>query len=187
MDEEDDQIQPQDSISNAQSRHRGSSSGSSSCRSSTSSAKLRVRAEQAALLARAAALKDKHALEEQELILRRKEKQLEMDTEIAATSAKLAVLQVGSSVHSRQSDGMASYIRKGARSKVPPTSLNPQASVFVPLPSQRHASPPLQSNASPFANPASILPKPTVIQSFPSTLDQHQPLPSQHQTAGIYV
>lgn len=73
--EEEDQIQPQDSISNVQSRHRGSSSGSSSSRSSTSSARHMVRAEQAALFARAAALKDKHELEEQELILRRKKEQ----------------------------------------------------------------------------------------------------------------
>lgn len=200
--EAEDQIQPQDSISNVQSRHRGSSNGSSSSRSSTSSVRRRARAEQAALLARAAALKDKHALEEQELILRRKKEQLELDIEIAATSAKLAVLQGGSSVHSRQSDGMASYIRKGARSKLQPTSLNPQASIFVPPPSQRHAFLPLQSNASPLATPT-ILPKPTVIQgfqppqlqskttfsqSFQPTVGQQvfQPLQGQHQTTGIY-
>lgn len=111
---EDDQIQPQDSISNVQLRHHGSSSGSSSSRSSTSSARRMAKAAQAALLARAAALKDKYALEEQELILRRKKEQLELDIEIAATNAKLEVLQVGSNVHSRQSDEMASYTGEGA-------------------------------------------------------------------------
>ena len=185
-----------------QSRYHGSSSRSSSSRSSTSSARCRAEAEQAAVLAQAAALKDKYALEEQELILRRKREQLDLDTEIAATSAKLAVLQVGSSVHSRQSDGMASYIRKGARSKLPLTSFNPQASIFVYPPSQRHASLSLQSNASPLATPT-IMPKPTVSQgsqppklqskttfsqSFQPTLDQQvfQPLQGQHQTAGLY-
>lgn len=132
-----------------QSRHRGSSSRSSSSRSSTSSSRCKTQVEQVAFLARAAALKDKHALEEQELILRRKGEQLQLDTEIAATTAKLAVLQVGSGIHSRQSDGMDSYFRKGARSKLPLTSLNPQASIFVPVPAQQHASILLQSNASP--------------------------------------
>lgn len=92
------------------------------------------------------------------------------------------MLQVGSSVHSRQSDGMASYIRKGARPKLPPTALNLQASVFVPLTSQRPASLPPQSNVSPFvlrSSKSSIWPKPTVNQSF-------QPLQGQHQTAGLY-
>ena len=198
-----------------QSRHHGSSSRSSSSRSSTSSARRNAEAEQAGLLARAADLKDKHALEEQELILKRKMEQLELDTEIAATSAKLAVLQVGSSIHSRQSDGMASYVRKGARSKLPLTSLNPQASIFVPLPSQHHTSLPLQSNASPLVTPTIMpnsgekptnfasQPKPTVSQgsqppqlqskttfsqSFQPTLGQQvfQPLQGQNQTAGLY-
>lgn len=75
MDEEH-QIQPKDSISNVQSRHHGSDSRSSSSRSSTSSARRKAEAEQAALLARAGALKDKHALEEQELILKKKESSL---------------------------------------------------------------------------------------------------------------
>ena len=75
--------------------------------------------EKAVIFAHAAALKDKYALEEQELILRRKNEQLELDTEIAATTAKLAALQVRSSitsqhasVTSQQSDGMESYFRK---------------------------------------------------------------------------
>ena len=71
------------------------------------------------IFAHAAALKDKYALEEQELILRRKKEPHELDTEIAATTAKLAALQVRSSitsqhasVTSQQSDGMESYFRK---------------------------------------------------------------------------
>ena len=101
---EEDLIRPQDSISNVQSRHHDSSVRSSSSRSSAPSVRRKTEAEQAALLARAAALKDKHALEEQELILRRKREQLELETELAATSAKLAVLHGGSSIHSRQSE-----------------------------------------------------------------------------------
>lgn len=69
--EEEDQIRPQDSISNVPPRRHGSASRASSTRSTTSSARHQAEAEQAALLARAAALKHKHALEEQELILRR--------------------------------------------------------------------------------------------------------------------
>ena len=202
----ENEIGPQDSISNVQSRHHGSNRSSSS-RFSTSSARRRAEAEQAALLARAAALKAKHALEEQELLLRRKREKLELDTEIAATSAKLAVLQMGSSIHSRQSDGMASYFRKGARSKL--TSLNPQASIYVAPPAQQRESLPQQCNAEtsivsaslsmhfasqpqPTVSHGSQLPHlqsmPTFSQSFQPTLGQQvqQPLQDQNQTAGLY-
>lgn len=180
-------IQPEDSISNVQSINHRSCIGSSISGSSTSSARLRARAEQAALLARAAALKDKHALEEQELTLRRKREQLELDTEIAATHAKLAVLQVASSIHSRQSNGMASYIRKGAKPKPTNTSFKPVTSVCVPPPSQQHASLP-----KPTTSQGSQLPqlpsRPTVSQSFQPTPSQQVfiPLQEQNQTAGLY-
>lgn len=81
--------------------------------------------EQAALLAPAAVLKD--ALEVQELILRRvlEEKELILKTK------------------REQLDGW-----NGPRSKLLLTSFNPQASFFLCLPSQQHASLPPQSNAS---------------------------------------
>lgn len=41
-------------------------------------------------MACAAALKDEHALEEQELMLRRRKEQLELDIEITTTAAKQA-------------------------------------------------------------------------------------------------
>ena len=99
------------------------------------------------LFAHAAALKDKYALEKQELILRRKKEQLELKTEIAATTAKLAVLQLRNSITSKhasvtslQSDGMESYFRKRAKSKLQPTSRNVHALKFMPQSSKQHAS-----------------------------------------------
>lgn len=89
-------VEPYDSISNvvSQSSSKGSSRKSSkSSHSSTSSACIKAQADQAALLARAAALKGKHALEEQERLLKRKKEQLELDTEIVASTARLAVVQ----------------------------------------------------------------------------------------------
>lgn len=95
-------------------------------------------------MARAAAVKNKHALEEQEYLLRTKREQLELDTEIAVTGAKLAVLKASgcnkSSIVSRHSDGMESYFKKEAKPKSKSTSLNPQATQFVPPSLQQHVS-----------------------------------------------
>lgn len=76
---EEDDIGPHDSISNVPSHHHGSVSSSSSHSSTSSAARRLAEAERDALLARAAALKDKHALEEQEFILKRKKEQLKLD------------------------------------------------------------------------------------------------------------
>lgn len=71
-----DDVEPRDSISNVASRtsRKRSSAGSKSCVSSTSSARIKAEADMAALLARQSLLKDKHALEEQEELLRKKER-----------------------------------------------------------------------------------------------------------------
>lgn len=61
--------------------------------STTSSVRVRTEAEKAALEARAAALKQRHALEEQEQQLRWRREQLDMEIEIAAAAARLAVLR----------------------------------------------------------------------------------------------
>ncbi len=104
------------SHSSSKGSSRKSSKGS---HSSTSSACIKAQADQAALLACAAALKGKHALEEQEFLLKRKKEQLELDTEIAASTARLTVLQAcdGSSVTGGKSDGMESYFRKKVQLK----------------------------------------------------------------------
>ena len=126
-------IGPHDSISNVIS-NKGSKLSSHKSRksnkSSTSSACIKAEAEKAALIARAAALKEKHALQEQEESLRRKREQLELDTEIAASSARLAILQsCGSHVSERGSDGMESYFRKEAESKNVSTLLSPHGKI----------------------------------------------------------
>lgn len=149
--EEEIQIEPQDSISNVASRtsrklsrHKHSSITSFSSKLSTASERIRAEAEEAALLARAAALKNKHALEEQEYLLRKKREQLELDTEIAVTSAKLAVLKASGSnksgIASRHSDGMESYFKREANPKSESMSLNPHATQFVPPSLQQHVS-----------------------------------------------
>lgn len=61
-----------------------------------SSAQNRAEAEKASLLAHAATLHKRHALEAQEEQLGRKREQLELDAELAASTAKLAVLQAAS-------------------------------------------------------------------------------------------
>lgn len=88
-----DDLLRDDSVSNVASKHSSrQSSGSRKSSSSTASARIKAKAERAALVARAAALKEKHMLEEQEQQLRRRRKQLELEAELAASTAKLAIL-----------------------------------------------------------------------------------------------
>lgn len=79
----DESVQPTDSISVAASR-KSRMSKSSTGQSSASSARLKAELEKATLLAQAAALKERRTLEEEELDLR---------TALAATDAKLKILQ----------------------------------------------------------------------------------------------
>ena len=65
----------------------------SSKASSISSARMKAAADKAALLARAEALKRKHELELEKLQLSAKMESLEMETDIAATNAKLKALE----------------------------------------------------------------------------------------------
>ncbi len=84
----DDDVLPEDSVSNVASKLSSKlSAGSRKSSSSTASLRIKAEAERAALVARAAALKGKHLLEEQEQQLRRKREQLELEAEIAATTA----------------------------------------------------------------------------------------------------
>lgn len=133
---DENEVHPDDSISNVASRHshrKSTCSGKSSYKSGKSivSARIKMEAEKAALLARATALKEKHALEAQEEELRRKKEQIEMDAKIAASTAKLAVFQAASE-YSRgsqaPSDGMNSYLQKTEEQK----RLTPTANSFKP-------------------------------------------------------
>ncbi|MEQ2242629.1 hypothetical protein ILYODFUR_037877, partial [Ilyodon furcidens] len=102
-----DDVLPSDSVSNQGSK-------SSSKVSSTSSVRLRLEAEMAALLTRQNMLKEKHAIEEQEEQLRKRKEQLQLQAEIAAIAAKVNVLKTGSAVQSSaswKSNGMESYFK----------------------------------------------------------------------------
>ena len=68
-------------------------------------------------MARMAALKERHALEENEQKIKRKKEQLELETELAASDAMLAVLQAvdGQRLSQAPTDGMNSYFEKGKR------------------------------------------------------------------------
>lgn len=100
-------VQPNDSISNV-SRSSVSSRASkgdrgsrvSSNTSKISSTRVKVAAEKAALLAKAEALKRKHILEREKTELQTKMEALELEADIAATDAKLKVLEL----HETQSD-----------------------------------------------------------------------------------
>lgn len=112
--EEEIQIEPHDSISNVASKAsrksstKGSSTASSSSsKSSAASERIKAEAQRAGLLARAAALRDKHALEEQEHLLRRQREQLELDTEIAVLSCRCYRLVAAAEAALHQSTLMA--------------------------------------------------------------------------------
>lgn len=118
-----DDINPGDSVSNVSSKRSSRKGHFRSYVSSTSSARLKARAEKVALLEQATALKRRHELEAQEDKLRQERdklrklrEQLELDTQIAAAAARLSVLEgsdIGGKTHS---DGMNSYVSKGLNS-----------------------------------------------------------------------
>lgn len=102
--------------------------------STTSSAVRKAAAERAALVARAAALAAKHALDEQELQLKNKREQLDLEAEIAASTAKLAVLQASDKESSSQgpTNGMNSYLEREKREPEYIKMLNPMAKEYHP-------------------------------------------------------
>lgn len=131
-----DGINPEDSVSNATSKRSGKSAGSKS--STTSSVRIKAQAEKAALLARIAALKEKHALEEQEQQIKRKLEQQELDTMLAETAARLSVLEASDNFCSENaSDTMNSYLTRETQSLAPPHKLDPMASEFKCAPQSK--------------------------------------------------
>ncbi|KAL6480050.1 hypothetical protein MHYP_G00110830 [Metynnis hypsauchen] len=91
-----DGVSPGDSvsaISSRRSKKSRESSGSSRVSSVASSARLKTELEKAALLAKAAALKQRHVLDEQELKVKAEKEQLELQAALAAADAQLKVLQ----------------------------------------------------------------------------------------------
>lgn len=205
-DDDESEINPSDSISNVEeksgkksSRKSDTSSKTSkSSGSSTSSARIQAEAERAALMARVAALEEKHALEEEaELVkrrleeeaelLRRRQEKLELQTEMAASAAKLAVLACSEKAPSRtQSNGKESYLKRGAR---------PKSTIFVtrnpPMDSHsRKPPPPIQQQPSIQLQPQ----QPSSVQQHayrnatfnpPPMRSQYQPLNSQQQPSSM--
>ncbi|KAK0152604.1 hypothetical protein N1851_005873 [Merluccius polli] len=126
----EDDIKPDDSVSNIGSKCSAKTGGSGGS-STASSARVKAEAERAALVARAAALKEQHALEEQEQQLRRRREQLQVEAELAASAAKLAVLQASSGKGSRAaSNGMNSYLERERRKPESSFVLNPMANEY---------------------------------------------------------
>lgn len=71
---------------------------------------------------------EKQGLDQQEEEIRKKKENFELEVEIAAAQARLDVLSVsGSRVKGSKSDGMESYMARGAR-----TVLHAEADSFVP-------------------------------------------------------
>ncbi|XP_013856202.1 uncharacterized protein LOC106512048 [Austrofundulus limnaeus] len=131
----DEGVNPEDSVSNITNVRSKRSSASS-----TSSARKQALADQAALLAKAEALKKKHKLEEQEQRhrleadkIRQQKEQVEKEAQIAAAAARLSVLG-GSSIGGKSkvvSDGMNSYVSKRLKDQRC-TEINPKSKEFVP-------------------------------------------------------
>lgn len=113
-----DDIGPDDSVSNVPKSKAASKSGSSG---TSSHARIQAEAERAAILERVAALDKKHEQEAQQKQLKKRQEQLELETELAAANAKVSVLEAmrikGGSNASLLSDGMSSYFRKGVAQK----------------------------------------------------------------------
>ena len=136
-----DNVKPNDSVSNVGSRaskSQNSATGRESVASSIASARLRAEADLAALRMRQKLLKDKHELEEEGERIRKKKEQLKLDEEIAANMAKLNVLKSrsilsGKTSVSKRSDGMNSYLEKGQGKT---QTLSAKAKSFAPQSSQ---------------------------------------------------
>lgn len=89
----DEGVRPADNISLAESTKTKGSKISSSMQSTASSECLRAELDKVALLAQAAALKEKRALEEQELHLKAAQDELDVNIALATADAKLQMLQ----------------------------------------------------------------------------------------------
>lgn len=78
-------------------------------------------------------LKRKHLLGAKEEELRKEKEQLALETELAAASAKLHMLEINSKCGSKGSDGMNSYIERNRNSVQGTSRLSPHAhDNFVP-------------------------------------------------------
>ncbi|KAI4884310.1 hypothetical protein NFI96_008914, partial [Prochilodus magdalenae] len=110
-----DGVSPGDSVSATSSRRSKSRarSGCSTASSVASSARLKAELEKVALLAKAAALKQRHALDEQELKVKAEKEQLELQSALAAADAQLRVLQKYEESHESSGAGVVTTVKEG--------------------------------------------------------------------------
>lgn len=190
-DENDDavesEVKPSDSISNVETKvsidklSRKSHTSSRTSKSS-SSVRIQIEAERAALETRAAALKEKHELEEQSELLRKKKEKLEVDTEMAAVAAKLAVFKASGhqAFSNTQSDGMESYFEKGARLKEVSTTLNGHAKAYQPTSVDLQQQPPIQQQQQQYAYRNATHDNSTVCQLNPENTSRKPRMDHPH-------
>ena len=111
-------VAPSDSASQTRRRSEtGSRRSGRSVASSAASARLKEEANRAALLAKAASLKDMHALEQKEAQLRADREQLELQTALAVSDAKIKVFKENEAPENEaheQRDGMNDYAQARA-------------------------------------------------------------------------
>ena len=102
-------VEPMDSISNVSRKAKSSTStGSSNSKTSSVSSELKkAKAEQAAVMARAAALKEKHSLQLEEIKLKSKMEQKDLEADLAASAAKIKILEMDE--QEVTADGMNAY------------------------------------------------------------------------------
>ena len=135
-----------------------------------------------ALVIRATALKQRHALEEQERVMQKKREMLELNTQLAAAEAKIAVLK-SPRQHGRShthSDGMVSNFDKGTRLKKPSVTLNPDEVAYQPSMQQQS----IQQPTSMFQQPP-----PQQVQVQHSTYNNHHHYNAnvQHRTTVMTI
>lgn len=185
--EDVDNIGPNDSVSNTGGRTNVSRGSSRASRSTTASARIQAEAERAALLAMEAALKEKHELEaeeeqakaQQERIRKRKEL-LELQSRIAAQTAKVSVSYVrnrGSDIGSKVSNAMNSYVSKQR------SALKPSAVPFVPQTSSCHVTHPPAGGINPPAGPVRFA-MPSQPQQLKEQYNQFRPTATMSDRTG---
>ena len=91
-DECNDDVIPQDSVSNISVRSQKSTRSGCSSKSSVLSARLKLESKRVELMVRAAGLERRQELEKEEALLKARKENLDLETEIAANAAKLNII-----------------------------------------------------------------------------------------------
>lgn len=125
---EDDDVNPADSVSNVGSGHLQKSVNSSI----TSSVKLKAAAKRASVLARVKAVKERHAIEEEEEKLRKRKEMLALETELAESDMQMKMYNLNLECTSQTTNSVSSYYKKKTKAKGLKQSLDPSVKEFQP-------------------------------------------------------